>query len=154
MNKQVAIWNKKMMNKPSAETMNLYLKLIGEEYLEFMMAINDRDFVEAMDAVSDLKVVLTGFQLMCKQNANKCDAAVLESNNTKFAGTEEEAIESVKYYKSKDIHAYHEKAKHRGKEYWLIKRIPDGKILKPVGFVEPDWSFLTPPDYWNQLKKD
>ncbi len=103
------------------------------------------DLDELRDACSDMRVVMgnlihfAGIQDKFNEDFNE----VMDSNFSKFCSTEEQANESVKAYangthpnKMGDvIECYYEKVG----EYWIIKRKKDNKVLKSVGFVEPNF---------------
>ena len=146
-NNAVKDWTKKMDVQPSEETMKLYLSLIGEEYLELMVAINDKNFIETLDALSDLKVVITGLQIMLGQDPSHNDQIVMDSNNSKFITTKQVAMDSVAKYKKQGIDTHIASAANE----LVILRTKDNKIMKPTTFKTPDWSGVIPPEYWDKI---
>jgi predicted HAD superfamily Cof-like phosphohydrolase len=103
------------------------------------------DLIELRDACADLRVVMgnlihfAGIQDQFEKDFNE----VMDSNFSKFCETEEEADKSVEAYASGThpnkmgdvIECYHEKVG----EYWIIKRKSDNKVLKSIGFREPNF---------------
>lgn len=97
--------------KPSVENANLYKKLIDEEYEEFLEALKNNDDVEQLDACMDMIWVILGYCHMKGWNIKGAWNEVTDTNLSK--------IDAV-----------------TGK----VKRREDGKILKPEGWKEPDFS--------------
>lgn len=67
---------------------------------------------------------------------------VHESNMSKFSETEEHAVKSAEHRlfsgDEKYRHVHSECVTVDGKDYWMIKRNSDGKILKSLNFFEPE----------------
>lgn len=99
-------------NTPSApnELAELYLKLIKEEYSEFIEAIEDANDTEQLDACFDMIWVIVGYM---KSRGWDCEAAWDEGAYSNLA-----KIDKV-----------------TGK---VIRR-EDGKILKPEGWKTPNF---------------
>ena len=96
---------------PSEQNSELYVKLINEEYQEFIEAYANDDEVEMLDACMDMIWVILAFCRMKEYNVQGAWNEVSKTNLSK--------IDSA-----------------TGK----VKRRSDGKILKPDGWVEPDFS--------------
>lgn len=75
------------------------LSLIEEEVDELKEAIKNKDFVETIDALSDIMYVTLGFFSGIGINADEAFSLVHKSNMSKLCYTEEEAIETVEFYK-------------------------------------------------------
>jgi hypothetical protein len=103
-------------NKPSEPNAlaELYLKLIKEEYSEFIEAIEDADDVEQLDACFDMIWVIVGYM---KSRGWDCEAAWDEGAYSNLAKID----------------------KITGK---VIRR-EDGKILKPEGWKPPNFKKFT-----------
>jgi predicted HAD superfamily Cof-like phosphohydrolase len=96
-------------DQPSNETnAKLYMKLMEEEYKEFLLAIEQNDEVEQLDACMDLIWVTLGF---CKMKGFDVNGAWNEVARSNLAKINPET----------------------GK---VIKR-EDGKVLKPDGWTPP-----------------
>ena len=106
---------------------------------------SEGNLTELRDACADMRVVMgnlihfAGIQEQFEKDFNE----VMDSNFSKFCETEEEADKSVEAYangthpnKMGDvIECYHEKVGN----YWIIKRKSDNKVLKSIGFREPNF---------------
>ena len=95
--------------KPSQENVNLYTKLITEEYKEFIEACSNNDDSEALDACMDMIWVILGFCHMQKYDIVGAWDEVVKTNMAKVDPA-------------------------TGK----VRRREDGKILKPEGWKPPD----------------
>lgn len=94
-----------------SELAELYVKLIREEFDEFVVAYANKDNVEQLDACFDMIWVIVGYM---KARGWDCDAAWDEgaqSNLSKIDPTT-----------------------------GLVRRREDGKILKPEGWKPPDFT--------------
>lgn len=111
-------WNdiaKVQQNEASKE---LYLRLILEEFKEFLLGIVNNDPKEAADGAVDSVWVLTGYLRAMGHDVNGLFQNINDSNYSKFI-------------RHMDID---------GIKYECIKR-EDGKIMKPESFIKAD---LTP----------
>ena len=94
---------------------NLYAKLIGEEFQEFMTAFIDNDDVEQLDACADMIWVIIGYALSRGWDIEGAWNEVTRSNFSKF-----------------------------DPETGLpIKNPETGKIMKPATFSEPELEQFT-----------
>lgn len=96
---------------PSKENVNLYRKLIVEEFWEFMDAEKKNDDVEQLDACMDMIWVILGYCHMKGWDIDGAWGEVTKTNLSKIDAT-------------------------TGK----VNRRDDGKILKPEGWQEPNFS--------------
>lgn len=106
---------------------------------------NEGDLNEFRDACADVRVVignLIHFAGM-QDKFNEDFEEVMNSNFSKFCLTEEQAQQSVDAYANGNhpnkmwevIECYYEKVEN----YWIIKRKKDNKVLKSIGFKEPNF---------------
>lgn len=149
MTDKVTRWMEMMKVTPSKEVMNLYFNLVHEEYEELKESWEDGNFTGVVDGACDLLWVTIG--LLYAMNVDPAEAfeTVSQSNYTKWAIDKDIAELSVKAYASKNIEAYVEECESTtGSKYYLIKRTSDGKVLKPVSYLPPNWDKLVPPEYW------
>jgi len=102
------------LNTNNEEQAQLYHRLINEEYNEFIVARNQNDDVETLDACFDMIWVIIGYML---SKGYDVEGAWNEGSNSNLA-------------KIDDV---------TGK---VIKR-DDGKVLKPEGWQKPDFSKFT-----------
>jgi predicted HAD superfamily Cof-like phosphohydrolase len=122
---------------PSEDRCKLRVALLAEELKELEVAILEKDIVEIADAVCDIQYVLSGaileFGLGDKFNA--LFEEVQRSNMSKACTSEEEARETVEFYKQKDgTECYYKEA--GGK--WLVYRTSDQKTIKSVKYSPAD----------------
>jgi len=96
---------------PNSENIELYYNLIKEEFEEFRVAHREKDEVEILDACMDMIWVILGFCHMKGYNVNGAWDEVCKTNLSKIDA-------------------------NTGK----VVRRSDGKILKPEGWKEPDFS--------------
>jgi len=96
---------------PSKENSELYVKLINEEYEEFLNAHTNNDEVEMLDACMDMIWVILAFCHMKGYNVPGSWDEVTKTNLSKIDPSTGKVI-----------------------------RRADGKILKPAGWSEPNFS--------------
>lgn len=126
---------------PTKERCELRVSLLAEELEELKEAIKDKDIVEIADALCDIQYVLSGavLEFGLGERFRTLFDEVQRSNMSKACSTEEEAQETVAYYKqAKDTDAYYEK--RDGK--WLVYRKGDNKTLKSVNYSPADLKSL------------
>ena len=97
--------------KPSRENAELYFNLIKEEFEEYIVAHRLKDEVEMLDACMDMIWVILGFCHMKGYNINGAWDEVAKTNLSKIDAKTGKVI-----------------------------RRSDGKILKPEGWKEPNFS--------------
>lgn len=122
---------------PSEDRCKLRVSLIAEELEELKEAIANKDLVEVADALCDIQYVLSGAVLEFGLGDKFKDLfeEVQRSNMSKACESEEEAKETVAFYKSeKDTDAYYEE--REGK--WLVYRVGDNKTLKSINYSPAD----------------
>jgi predicted HAD superfamily Cof-like phosphohydrolase len=90
------------------EQFKLYVNLIKEEYTELNEAINNSDQVETLDALIDILVVTIGAIHSMGSDAEGAWKEVMATNFAKI-----------------------------DKETGKVRKRPDGKVLKPIGWVAP-----------------
>ena len=97
---------------PSQSRCELRVSLIAEELEELKEAIKDKDIVEVADALCDIQYVLSGaiLEFGLGEKFRELFDEVQRSNMSKACDTEEEAKQTVAFYKEeKDTDAYYEK---------------------------------------------
>ncbi len=118
---------------PDENRCKLRVALIAEELKELEVAILEKDIVGVADALADIQYVLSGavleFGLGHKFKA--LFEEVQRSNMSKACQTEEEAKQTVQFYKEKDgTDCYYQHADGK----WLVYRTSDNKTIKSVGY--------------------
>ena len=133
----------KVVNE-NPDLVKLRKDLIDEEVKELHDAIKENNFTEIIDALSDILYVVYGAGAAFGIDLDKSFDIVHQSNMTKLASTEQEAIETVKWYQGEfkngkkpyDTPAY--KRAPNGK--WIIYNESSGKILKCIHYIPADFS--------------
>ena len=122
---------------PAENRCKLRVALIAEELKELEVAILEKDIVGVADALCDIQYVLSGaileFGLGDKFKALFDE--VQRSNMSKACQSEDEAKETVAYYKKKDGTECYYKAED-GK--WLVYRTSDNKTIKSIRYSPAD----------------
>merc|ERR1719473_1354747 len=122
------------------KTVDLRLKLIKEEVKELADAMKDKDMIETIDALGDILYVVYGAGGAFGINLDQAFDLVHKSNMTKLCKTEEEAKETVEWYKKNytpngkypyDTPAYRLSPDGR---YYVVFNESSGKILKSVNY--------------------
>ena len=118
---------------PSEDRCKLRVALLSEELKELEEAIHEKDIVEIADALCDIQYVLSGaiLEFGLGEKFKALFEEVQRSNMSKACLTEEEAIQTVAYYKQKDgTECYY---KQEGGK-WLVYRTSDNKTIKSVKY--------------------
>lgn len=128
-----------LKDKPSVPTtyeLYQYRAFDLEETEELEVAYQNNDVVEVFDALLDKLYFLVGFavkQGFTPELLVKGLEEVHRSNMSKFATTEEHAIETCMVkYQMEDVYF-----KQVNDKYVIIRK-SDGKVLKAIGFQHPD----------------
>jgi len=112
------------------ELIKLRLDLIKEEVEELSVALNDNDITEVVDALGDILVVTYGAFDAFGVDGDKVFNEVHISNMSKLCNTEEEAMESVEWYKEEGKYdSPNYRLCETGKGY-VVYNENSGKILK------------------------
>lgn len=113
---------------PSKDRCDLRVALLQEELNELKQAIEDNNIVEVADALCDLQYVLSGAVLefgLGEKFVNLFNE-VQRSNMSKACATQQEADETIEFYKGKDQDAYSEASGDK----FNVHRTSDKKVLK------------------------
>ena len=113
---------------PSKERCELRVSLLQEELNELQQAIADNDIVEIADALCDLLYVLSGAVLEFGLGEKFVELfnEVQRSNMSKACSTQQEADETIEFYKEKGQDAYSEVSGDKIN----VHRTSDNKVLK------------------------
>jgi predicted HAD superfamily Cof-like phosphohydrolase len=125
--------------------LSLRFALVEEEFLELGQAIKEHDFTEVVDALGDMLYVLHGFGHTIGVNMDKAFALIHESNMSKLCKTEQDAIDTVEWYKSRSDKAGSSPDYRKTKDgkAWLVFDSVSGKVLKSKYYTPVDLSVLT-----------
>ena len=129
----------------NTKLINLRKDLINEEVNELNEAIANKDITETMDALADILVVTLGAFDALGIDGDKVFNEVHNSNMSKICTTEDEAIESVEWYKKnkKDIYPDPAYRLSSTKQGYVVYNKTSGKVLKNINWKEPDLKDIT-----------
>jgi len=125
------------------KTVESCLSLINEEHQELNDAIKNKDFVETIDALADLIVVIGGMACRFGIDLDKAFQIVHLSNMSKLCRNEQEAKETVQWYLDNEKRydsPFYEKAIDG--VHWVVRNKSSGKILKNMNYVPADFKSL------------
>ena len=113
---------------PSQERCELRVSLLQEELNELQQAISDNDLVEIADALCDLQYVLSGavLEFGLGEKFPALFNEVQRSNMSKACSNQQEADETIAFYKEKGEEAFSEKSGDKIN----VHRKSDHKVLK------------------------
>ena len=113
---------------PSKERCELRVSLLQEELNELQQAIGDNDLVEIADALCDLQYVLSGavLEFGLGEKFPALFNEVQRSNMSKACSNQQEADETIAFYKEKGEEAFSEKSGDKIN----VHRKSDHKVLK------------------------
>lgn len=123
------------------DNVKLALSLITEEVKELQDAVQQHDFGEVRDAISDILYVVYGMADRFGINADSDFDEVHSSNMSKLCNSEEEAKLTVKEYEKRykagtspyDTPQY-TYLENIGK--WVVKNMSTGKVLKSINYTK------------------
>ncbi len=122
---------------PEEGRCKLRVALIAEELEELEMAIQDKNMVDVADALCDIQYVLSGaiLEFGLGNKFKELFEEVQRSNMSKACKSEEEALQTVEYYKKKDgTECFY---RMEG-EKWLVYRKSDNKTIKSIHYSPAD----------------
>jgi len=120
----------------------LRLGLIDEEVGELHQAVKDNNFTEVIDALTDILYVVYGAGASFGIDLDDAYDIVHKSNMTKLCNTEEEAQETVKWYKEQKDSPY-DSPEYRlsdDEKYYIVFNKSTGKILKSINYTPANFS--------------
>ena len=128
------------------KTLKLRLDLLKEELSELIEAIDNKDIVEIGDALTDIAYVNYGAAVSWGIDLDDCFKKVHESNMSKLCSSEQEAKDTVEWYKkNSEVYDSPEYRKNEEKDNcWVVYNKSTGKILKSINYNAVDLTFLNP----------
>ena len=122
------------------DLIKLRLGLINEEVNELHEAIKEKNFTEVIDALSDILYVVYGAGASFGIDLDKAYNIVHKSNMTKLCRTQEEAEETVTWYKKQyeEGNVPYDSPNYRlsdDKKYYVVFNESTGKILKSINYT-------------------
>jgi predicted HAD superfamily Cof-like phosphohydrolase len=122
---------------PDEKRCKLRVDLLAEELKEFEESIAAKDMVGIADALCDIQYVLSGaiLEFGLGEKFRALFEEVQRSNMSKACISEEEAANTVQYYKDKaGTECYYRKENNR----WLVYRKSDNKTIKSISYSPAD----------------
>lgn len=110
------------------------LDLINEEVEELKEAIQNKDFKETIDALSDILYVVYGAFGAFGINADIAFELVHKSNMSKLCKTKEEAIETVESYKKDSRYDSPAYRLSDDEKHYVVYNQSTSKILKSINY--------------------
>jgi len=111
------------------------MALIREEVKELEEAVQNHDMIETFDALSDILVVVYGMGASLGVNLDAGMHLVNESNMSKSCSSEQEAIDTVEWYKKNE--SRYDSPTYRKADtgdYWIVYNESTHKILKSINW--------------------
>jgi predicted HAD superfamily Cof-like phosphohydrolase len=117
--------------------------LITEERDELVEASENKNFVEVIDALADILYVVYGSGAAYGIDLDKAFDLVHKSNMTKLCANEDEANETVEWYKKNELR-YDSPAYRKSDDgkYWVVYNQSTNKILKSINYKPVDLSVM------------
>lgn len=125
--------------KKDPELIKYRLSLITEEYKELVEALENNDYVETVDALSDILYVVYGMGRAIGIDLDKAFSLVHKSNMSKLCKHEDEAKQTVGWYKQqyelgKQPYDSPNYRKSPDGKYWVVYNESTNKILKSINY--------------------
>jgi len=121
------------------DTVSLRLSLIEEEVDELKNALIHHDMIETVDALADILYVTYGAGSALGLDLDKAFDLVHKSNMSKLCKSEQEAQETVEWYKKNepryDSPTYR---KAVDESHWVVFNESTGKVLKSINYSPVD----------------
>lgn len=113
------------------------LDLIIEEVQELKDAIINKDFTEVVDAGADILFVVYGLFTAFGVDADKAFNIVQDSNMSKLCKTEQDAQETVQWYKKNESNRYDSPTYRQSDDgvNWVVFNESTKKILKSYKYT-------------------
>ena len=117
--------------------------LIDEENEEFKDGCEKHNLIEVADGLTDMLYVIYGTGHALGLDLDKIFTEVHNSNMSKLCKSEEEAIETVEWYKL-NVPRYEQPSYKKSKfgNFWLIYDQKTSKILKSINYKSPNIQYI------------
>ena len=121
-------------------TTEFCLKLIREEVGELEDAVKNKDYIETVDALTDILYVVYGMGARIGVNMDEAFKLVHENNMSKLCDTEEEAQQSVVHYRELNSSVFDSPNYRKAPDdiHWVVYNESTKKILKSVKWKPVD----------------
>ncbi len=135
----------KMALSEKKELVQFRIDLIQEEFNELKEATKNMDMDGVIDALCDLKYVINGMGHVLGIDLDQAFAIVHSSNMSKLCCNEQEALETIEYYKTlpgfENIRVGYKLAPDNN--HYVIYNMNTGKILKSKYYCPANFSEMT-----------
>lgn len=123
--------------KEDPKLVNYRVSLINEEVNELLEAVQNHDFVETIDALTDILYVTYGAFTAFGIDADKAFDLVHKSNMSKLCKSEKEAQDTVKWYKQHESERYDSPAYRLSNDniHYVVYNTSTKKILKSIHYL-------------------
>ena len=131
----------KNITKDDPKLIKYRLSLITEEAEELKEAVENHDFKEIVDALADILYVVYGMGTSIGVDLDKAFNIVHKSNMSKLCNTEEEAIETVEWYKNNEKR--YDSPNYRKSDdgtKWVVYNESTKKILKSINYKKVNFN--------------
>ena len=133
--------------KEDPKTIKYRVSLITEEYNELLEAVKNHDYVETVDALADIMYVVLGMGRAIGVDLQKAFDIVHDSNMSKLCVSEEEAKQTVEWYKQQYTEG---KLKYDTPNYrksddgvhWVVFNESTSKILKSINYTPANFKSI------------
>ena len=116
------------------------MRLIREEMKELEDAVNDIDFTEVVDALTDILYVVYGMGARINVNMDEAFKLVHQNNMSKLCKDEQTAQRTVAHYQNSKIYDSPAYRKSPDGKYFVVYNQSCGKVLKSIDWVNVDLS--------------
>ncbi len=120
--------------KVSDNVLDFRMSLVAEETKELAEAVKNHDYVEMVDALADIIYVVDGFAHTIGVDIDEAFRLVHVSNMTKFCVSEDEAKETVKWYKENDSRYDSPTYRLTKDGHWVVYNKSTNKVLKSIHY--------------------
>lgn len=135
-NNRVSQWNMNCNNKPYQTGSEAWkkslinqLKRLDEEMKETIKALEDKDIVEVLDGLVDLKVVLDGAFFLSNLPIEEAFEEVMDNNDLKYTTDYGEAYDALEHHGIEHFNIQEAVSKD-GTIFYSVHRNSDNKICK------------------------
>jgi len=118
------------------------MALIREEMSELEEAVKNKDLVETVDALTDILYVVLGMGYGINVNLDQAFKIVHESNMSKMCLTEEEAKETVAWYKIHQVRYTTPTYRVNSAGNYVVYDEKTRKILKSIYYKPADLNYV------------
>ena len=130
-----------ILDKP--DRVKLRVDLIKEELSELEDAVRDNNLKEIIDALSDILYVTHGMGIELGIDLDKSFDIVHNSNMTKFCKSEQEAIDTVKWYEANDKrYDSPDYRKSPDNKHWVVYNKSTDKALKSIKYTPANFDTM------------